>query len=92
MNKKPISRQRKAQLRNKKNGLCIKCSNTLWAGFSKSFCEKHALWTREYYRNYKGNKRRNINSKSYIDKDIVQELKDFGVYDIVELITKKRGE
>ena len=67
-NMKQISRQRKDQIRHKKMGLCQQCSEPLWENISKTYCEKHAIWTREYYRKYTGAKKRNNNCQSYVMK------------------------
>ena len=63
------SRQYQNQLRYKALGLCIKCQKPMWKGVSKQFCEKHTLMVREYQRKRKGTTKRNINCKSYIEKE-----------------------
>ena len=66
--KEGTSRQYQDQLRYKALGLCIRCQKPIWKGISKNFCEKHHLWTREYYRKYMGrtNTYRALNCKSYV--------------------------
>jgi hypothetical protein len=59
------SRQAQDQKRYKSLGLCIKCQKPIWSGVSKSFCEKHTIWMREYQRKKNGNIRRN-KVKSYL--------------------------
>jgi len=57
----PVSRQRKSQLRRKRDGLCIICGQPQC---SSRFCLKHLLATRERQRKNVGSIKRN-RSKSY---------------------------
>ena len=44
------SRQAQDQKRYKSLGLCVKCQKPLWSGVSKTFCEKHTIYHREYHK------------------------------------------
>lgn len=55
MKKKPLSRSRKYQLRNRRLGLCEKCSNPRAHG-SKNYCETHRDYARVQGRKKNGHR------------------------------------
>jgi hypothetical protein len=57
-----ISRQRKYQLRQKRDGRCVICGEL---AISTSRCLKHLVKTREFHRKKYGWKRRYFNTPSY---------------------------